>query len=271
MVTPINPLSITGRWLISLLLCAAMNVAHAQDDSESPSTFTIDIEGHQPASSPPTLLDAWLTIEQETPVNWARAFVVRGDLANEDRQHQQRLSAELDGLSLQFRLLSHPEIAAGLRAWQEALTKLDKGRVPGRVDPTWLMAHLREVPRVADVDQIGWCKTPNWVEAWTPLGVQRVRWEPEMTTDTLLDQLPEAAYANADTLQLVTPQGEVRGLGIAAWNHEQAPLAPGSRVIVALPLDSVSARWVNVALPQFLATRLPGDECITVDSAHLYQ
>jgi len=271
MVTPHNRLSSASLWLLALALCSVVGGAHAQDDTEPASTFTIDVEGHQPPPPEPTLLDAWLEIEQEMPVNWARAYVVRDDLEAEDRHRRQRLVAELDGLAMQARLLAAPEVADGLQAWQEGLTKLDKGRIPGRVDPTWLMAHLRQVPRIEDIDQMGWCETPNWVEAWTPLGVERLTWQPGMTTDTLLDGLDETAYARADTMQLVSPQGEVRELGIAAWNHEQAPLPPGSRVVIALPLASVSAQWVDVALPQFLATRLPGDECISVVPAHLYQ
>ncbi|OLO03402.1 MULTISPECIES: capsule biosynthesis GfcC family protein [Salinicola] len=271
MVSPHNWLPPAFSRVVALLLCSLAGLASAQDDTQPASTFTIDIEGQMPAPPAPSLLDAWLTVERETPVNWSRAFVVRNALEAENRQRQQRLRAELEGLSLQARMLAAPEIADGLEAWKEALGKLDKGRVPGRVDPTWLMAHLREVPKVEDVDQLGWCLTPDWVEAWTPFGVKRLAWQPGMTTDTLIDQLPEDAYARADTLQLVTPQGDIRELGIAAWNHDQAPLVPGTRAIIALPLESVGAQWIDMALPQFLSTRLPGDECITVDPANLYQ
>nr|WP_280338243.1 capsule biosynthesis GfcC family protein [Salinicola acroporae] len=217
------------------------------------------------------MLDAWLTVERETTVNWSRAFVARDDATAEDRQRQRRLDAELEGLAMQARLLAAPRVDNGLEAWREAIGKLDKSRIPGRVDPTWLMAHLRQVPQLEDVDALGWCQTPDWIEAWTPLGVTRLAWEPGMTTDTLLARLDGDAYTGADTLQLVSPQGEIHRLGIAAWNHQRAPLVPGTRVVVALPLDSVGAQWVDMALPQFLATRLPGDECITLDPAHLYQ
>ncbi|WP_110656176.1 capsule biosynthesis GfcC family protein [Salinicola halimionae] len=271
MVTPHNRLPQTARWILAIALWGLVSTAEAQDDTEPTSTFTIDIEGHQPPSQSPSLLDAWLTVEREAPVNWSRAFVVRDALAAEGRQRQRRLETELDGLAMQARLLNAPAIGDGLESWREALNKLNKGRVPGRVDPTWLMAHLRQVPRIEDVDELGWCSTPDWVEAWTPLGVKRLAWQPGMTTDTLMDQLPKDAYARADTLQLVTPQGEIRKLGIAAWNHDQAPLVPGIRAIIALPLESVGAQWVDMALPQFLSTRLPGDDCITVDPANLYQ
>lgn len=271
MVTPQNWLSSTYRWLLALSLCGFVGAVHAQDDIESVSVSSIDIEGHQSPSSKPTLLDAWLSIEREVSVNWSRAFVVRDDLVAEERHRQRRLIAELDGLALQVRLLSAPEVADGLRSWQQALSQLDEGRIPGRVDPTWLMAHLRQIPQIQDIDRMGWCQTPNWVEAWTLHGVERLPWQPGMTTDTLLEGLKGSAYDRADTLRLISPQGEISKLGIAAWNHEQAPLIPGSRVVISLPLDSISARWVDMALPQFLATRLPGDECITADPAHLYQ
>lgn len=263
----------TTRYWIAIALCALglAGNAGAQDDSEPTSTFTIDIEGRRPPSPSPSLLDAWLTVERETTVNWSRAFVARDDATAEERQRQRRLDAELEGLAMQARLLGAPRVGDGLEAWREALAKLDKGRIPGRVDPTWLMAHLRQVPRLEDVDALGWCQTPEWIEAWTPQGVTRLAWEPGMTTETLLARLDGDAYIGADTLQLVSPQGEIHRLGIAAWNHQRAPLVPGTRVVVPLPQDSVGAQWVDMALPQFLATRMPGDECITLDPAHLYQ
>lgn len=277
MVTPRFPFHRRRSWraarrFLAAALCGLglVGTAGAQDDTEPASTFTIDIEGRRPPVPSPSLLDAWLTVERETPVNWSRAFVARDDATAEDRQRQRRLDAELAGLAMQARLLDAPQVGDGLDAWREALGKLDQGRIPGRVDPTWLMAHLRQVPRLEDVDTLGWCQTPDWIEAWTPLGVARLAWEPGMTTDTLLDRLDGEAYASADTLQLVTPQGDIKSLGIAAWNHQRAPLVPGTRVVVALPLNSVGAQWVDMALPQFLATRLPGDECITVDPANIY-
>ncbi|WP_251976381.1 capsule biosynthesis GfcC family protein [Salinicola avicenniae] len=273
MVTPIGTHRSTGHgWLPGLLagvLTLVGSVALAQDDVEPATTFTIDIEG-TPVPESPTLLDAWSRIEAHTTVNWMRAFVVRQDLQAENEQEKRRLQAELEGLSLQARVLDAPGVAEGLSAWREALDRLDKGRVPGRVDPTWLMANLRDVPQVTDIDRIGWCATPDWVEAWTPLGIERLPWLPEMTTDDLLAALPSAATERADTLQVISPQGEVREIGIAAWNHEQAPLIPGSRLIVAVPLDSVGARWVDDALPHFLASRLPGDDCTLVDTDSLY-
>lgn len=277
MVTPRFPFHRRRSWraarrFLAAALCGLglVGIAGAQDDTEPTSTFSIDIERQHPPSPSPSLLDAWLTVERETSVNWSRAFVVRDSATAEDRQRQQRLDAELEGLAMQARLLNAPQVGDGLDAWRKALGKLDKGRIPGRVDPTWLVAHLRRVPRLEDVDALGWCRTPDWIETWTPLGISRLAWESGMTTDTLLDRLDGEAYASADTLQLVSPQGDIKSLGIAAWNHQRAPLVPGTRVVVALPLNSVGAQWVDMALPQFLATRLPGDECITVDPANLY-
>ncbi|WP_129591407.1 capsule biosynthesis GfcC family protein [Salinicola tamaricis] len=125
------------------------------------------------------------------------------------------------------------------------------------------MAHPRHMPALADLDRLGWCETPSWVEAWTPRGVTRLDWRPGMTTETLLEALPESARAQSEHLALIDPRGGIRRLGMAAWNHESATLVPGSRVVLQLPLDEVSARWVDASLPDFLATRLPGDICRT--------
>ncbi|WP_353982109.1 capsule biosynthesis GfcC family protein [Salinicola endophyticus] len=237
----------------------AFDAAATPPADEAP--VTIEIQGRTTVAT--TLLEAWSALSQQARVNWPFAYVgaERTDIAT--RQMQRRLRAELDGLAMQARLQRQTGLADGLGEWSRALDAQAPARIPGRVDPSWLMAHPRHMPALADLDRVGWCETPSWVEAWTPQGVTRLDWHPGMTTETLLNALPEAARAESERLALIDPRGGIRRLGMAAWNRQSATLVPGSRVVLQLPLDEVSARWVDARLPDFLATRLPGDTCHT--------
>ncbi|MCE3025557.1 capsule biosynthesis GfcC family protein [Salinicola sp. DM10] len=237
----------------------ALDAAAAPPADEAP--VTIEIEGRTATAT--TLLEAWSALSRHDRVNWPFAYVGAERTDSSTRQTQRRLRAELDGLAMQARLQRQPALASGLDEWSRALATKAPGRIPGRVDPSWLMAHTRQMPALADLDRLGWCETPDWVEAWTPQGVTRLDWRPGMTTEALLEALPESARAQSEQLALVDPRGGIRRLGMAAWNRQSATLVPGSRVVLQLPLNGVSARWVDASLPDFLATRLPGDTCHT--------
>jgi hypothetical protein len=149
-------------------------------------------------------------------------------------------------------------------------------RTPGRFDLPWLGAHLRQDPPLAKIALWGSCQPPGWVEVWHPGGVTRLPWREGMTLDEAIERLARGADGEADVSAdyawLITPTGERHRRGIAAWNAQTTPLAAGSRVMLALPgspsarLPSgsqVAGRLVNQRLPDYLATRLPGDDCTT--------
>lgn len=207
------------------------------------------------------LLDAWSIVEQAHHIPWANAFIQRSTPPSQSLSAN-RLIAELEGLHLRARLTGDSALANGLATWQQRLAQAGEARQPGRFDPAWLMANLRHVPPAREISALGWCAPVDWVEVWSPYGVRRISWQENMTTETLLDSLPRSASAYADHLHIITTLGEIRPLGIAPRNYQKVSIAPGSRITIELPMHSLEARWFDTALPRFLSTRLPGDDCV---------
>lgn len=218
--------------------------------------------------SAPRLSDAWFDTLQQSGrrVTWSHAFALEHLTADELDFQQRRLMAELGPLINQARLTGQSGLAEGLLAWYTELKDhyTLPARTPGRYDLPWLSAHQRDDPLLVNIALWGHCRVPSWVEVWHHGGVSTVAWHRGMTLDRALASLPEAAIGQAETATLVTPDGTLHTRGIAAWNHQATPLAPGSRVILPLPgpgHHTAAVRVVNQRLPAYLATRLPGSEC----------
>lgn len=219
--------------------------------------------------SEPRLSDGWLDrLADAPPVAWSHAFALRERTAVELDAQRRRLVGELGTLIASARL--DDAQTRGLAAWQQRLEDDDSlpARTPERLGLPWLGAHPRQDPRLERVALWGSCRPPNWVEIWHPGGITRLPWRQSQALDSALAQLErkEGATAGADNAWLITPAGALHKRGIAAWNAEATPLAPGSRVVLTLPdAGGASARTaaalVNERLPAYLATRLPGDDC----------
>ncbi|UYG06076.1 capsule biosynthesis GfcC family protein [Halomonas sp. M4R1S46] len=231
----------------------------------------------QSAATSPTLLEAWLAWQEErqasqaAPFDWAYSFALRANDALPLEQRRRRLVAELEVLSNTLELARDTDRADALTDWQRGLSSLpaEPARSPERLGLPHLASDLRRNPAMADIAALGTCTPPAWIETWTLEGVDRLRWTPGMSVEQALDALPGSATKGIDRVTLVTPLGETRDLGIAAWNHEGAPLAPGSRLVSLLPERGLGGTAegdiVNRELAAWLATRLPGDDCTIRD------
>lgn len=254
--------------LLAILAIAVVNLSVVMAEAQStPSNDLLSSSTERALAKLPrnaSLLDAWSIIQRGHHIPWANAFIIRRDTTSSPALDAKRLIAELEGLHLQARLMGDSALANGVATWQQRLSRMNMGesRQPGRSDPAWLMANLRHTPRIREISALGWCKPVNWVEVWSPYGVRRIPWKANMTTETLLDSLSKPASGYAEHLHIITTLGEIQPLSIAPWNYHQASLAPGSRITIELPLDSLGARWLDTALPRFLSTRLPGDDCV---------
>ncbi|UYF99280.1 MULTISPECIES: capsule biosynthesis GfcC family protein [unclassified Halomonas] len=224
-----------------------------------------------------TLADAWLETlsQQATPISWSHAYALL--LPDQQRYPQQRryLIEELGTLVISAQVTGNTIYAQALLKWQEALRSLENGamRSPQRLDLLALGTNLREAPLLENVAYWGVCDTPDWVEVWGLQGVSRTAWRPNMTIDDVKKALPEQTFNNIDHASLITPQGNVLRRGVAAWNHETTPLAPGSRLLIALPSrqglmgalpfpgTTEEPDIINQRLPGVLAAQLPGDQC----------
>lgn len=231
----------------------------------------------QTPTDPNSLAEAWLAgLEADnTPVIWSHSVALRHETAAGLPAHRTRLVEELNTLVISARVAGNTPLASGLARWVEALGADDPqlARTPGRFDLPWLGANLRQDVPLTTLAHWGICEVPDWVEVWSLSGVERMRWWPGLDLAALIAELPSTATQRADRAAVIGPFGQVRQWGIAAWNRETAPLAPGSRVMVQLPSrqglrdalpfpgTTVESELINERLPGYLATRLPGDEC----------
>lgn len=216
------------------------------------------------------LSDGWLSsLSPSSAVAWSHAFALRGDTAATLEGKRRRLVAELESLIIRARLDGSKQRASGLAAWRQRLAEGESlpARTPGRFDLPWLGAHLRQDPPLADIALWGSCAPPAWVEVWHLGGVTRLPWREGMALDEALERLarqPDGAVsASADYAWLITPTGERHRRGIAAWNAQATPLVAGSRVMLELNGSLAAGELVNQRLPDYLATRLPGEDCTT--------
>ncbi|MCE8015047.1 hypothetical protein HOP62_03030 [Halomonas sp. MCCC 1A17488] len=217
----------------------------------------------------PRLSDLWLA-QPALPEPPAYSYYLLERQQEPQQRRARRLREELATLIDWYSLAGRSDMARGLAAWQAAIVELQAaaGRTPARADLAALLASPRHDPSLASLAAVGHCDVPEWVELWHFGGVTRHRWTPGMSLRELLRQQPDAHRAGADEAWLIAPQGAPRRLGVAAWNAGDAPLVPGSRVAIALPEPVQESDWVNRALPDFLATRLPGDACQAVALPH---
>ena len=223
------------------------------------------------------LSDAWVNVLGETPgaIDWGHAVATRRATLEALPAQQARLQAELDTLVASARLGGRNGLSRGLAAWRQAIADadLERSRTPGRHDLPWIAADLRRDLPMTDVASLGHCEPPRWVEVWHLRGITRVHWHSQMTLAETLGGMPDSTTKRINRAAVITPIGEIQVRGIADWNREVTGLAPGARVVLqlpeaqdlraALPFPGTveEAGWVNQALPEFLATRLPGEEC----------
>lgn len=233
--------------------------------------------GAEPPPPPATLADAWLTVEAQRPgpLAWQHAFALRDTTAETLPRLRRRLIGDLYTLAVSARVAGNTPQHEGLLAWRARLQSWGDThiRTPGRLDLPWLAANLRHNPAMERIVHYGVCEPPTWVELWSQAGVMRLDWVPGLSVAQALDALPAAAAEASDVAAIVTPMGIIQRRGIAAWNHEPAPLVPGSRVVLELPsrqglkgaLPFPGTRdeldLINQRLPELLAARIPAEQC----------
>jgi len=266
----ILPLSLWGNALGS----ESEAIAASADSTAPHESGSQDQQSTQPA----TLAEAWLAwqerrhAEGQAPLDWAYSFALRQEDAAEASSHQARLVAELRILGERLAIEGELEPAAGLNAWATAIQAASSAplRSPEPLGLPRLAADLRRNPSMAEIVHLGYCAPPSWLEAWTLSGVQRLPWHPGMQLDEALAMLPDEALTGVAHARLIDPTGETHRLGIAAWNHQPAPLPPGSRLLAELP-DQLAAqpatvKLINDRLSRYLARQLPGEECEVQES-----
>ncbi|MFC3283769.1 capsule biosynthesis GfcC family protein [Litchfieldella rifensis] len=215
-------------------------------------------ETSTPQQDVPTLLDAWLSMET---LPEGQAFYLRSADIDVLEWQALRLQKELaDQIDRQTQA-GATDLAEGLAQWQRQLVEPATLRTPVRADLVLLTANPRLAPRLSSLDSYGACRIPDWLEIWNFRGVTRLDWQPGSRLIETLERMPRDAYRSADDAKVITPSGTTHTQGIAAWNEEDIPLTPGSRIIIELSPDNPSMRWINDHLPAYLAARMPGNDC----------
>lgn len=266
--TPLVARFTTTAWLIGVIAVIVLASGYSALVSRA----------HADVVSPgPTLADAWLeTLPQlAEPVSWSHAYGLLAEDRPQFQQERRYLIEELTTLLMSARGSGNTTYSQTIAAWRDTLRGLEGQplRSPERLDLPKFGANLREAPLLSRVVLWGACEIPRWVEVWGLQGVTRAKWQPNMRIDTLADDLNPRTFTLIDYVHLITPQGKVLRRGIAGWNHEETPLAPGSRVIIelpnrqglvgALPFPGTTHELdiINQRLPGVLAAQLPGDQC----------
>lgn len=214
-----------------------------------------------PRAAQPVLIDLWFVLENFESVAWPYAFIRHRETGESQNVRAYNLVEELDNLIWRLRAAHFSPLAQALTQWRDRIARADDFRTPGRWGPAALLANPRNRPPVSAIAAIGTCPVPGWVQIWDRHGVRRIDWLPGMRLSTLLDDDGALHGANVDTVTLVTPQGENHERGVAAWNYRDAPVSPGTRIIVPLPLDGQASVWIHNALTEFLSHLVPGERC----------
>ncbi len=252
-----------GCALGAVIACFFFSSGYAADDGERNQTNTA-------ASAParPTLLNVWFELEQSGPVAWPYAFIRHADTGRNQSYRKQDLVEELGDLLWRLRAAHYTELADAMAEWEDRIAEADGFRTPGRWGAAALLAAPRNSPPLAAIEAVGACDVPRWVEVWDRHGVRRIEWVPGMRLGTLLDDGGALHGVGADTVALVSPPGQVYERGIAAWNYRDAPVSPGTRIVVPLPLDGRGPVWIKDALVAFLSHLVPGDACRQLSLKH---
>lgn len=157
--------------------------------------------------------------------------------------------------------------ARALHAWVEHLPAT--GRLPLEGDARRLEAGRGDSNRLlAAGDRFFYPQRPSTVSVVGAVGAPCVL--PHVAGRDALDYLRDcpvdAMSADADTLQVIQPDGQMQTLGIASWNRSQPQaLAPGAIIYVPLPAKVVGriAPELNNAMAAFLASQpLPHDRLV---------
>lgn len=238
----------------------------------SPALAAADNDASAGAAVQPTLLGLWFELQPLGAVSWPYAFIRHRETSATQNDRKQVLTEELDNLIWRLQAAGYSALADALTEWRQRIAVTDDFRTPGRWGPAALMANPRNSPPLSAVAAIGACRVPAWVEIWDGRGIRRIAWTPGMRLSTLLDDNGALQSTAADTVALVTPFGEIHRRGIAAWNYRDAPISPGTRIVVPLPLDGQASVWINDRLTGFLSHLVPGDQCrqltLNHESAH---
>jgi len=211
-----------------------------------------------------TLVDAWLAYPGLAELSAPYGFIRTSGIDGTAESQRQTILGELENLDWRLEQAAYTGYVDVVAQWRERLKDVDVFREPGRWDLAWLLSHPRQVPPIARVSAIGGCEMPDWVEVWDDSGVHRYAWSPQSTLSSLL-QRQSVTSGPKGRVTVVSPDGRIETYGIQSWNFQDTNLAPGTRIVAALPLSGAVFPWLRNAIARFLSYTPSGDDCRSID------
>ncbi|APC14808.1 hypothetical protein BLL42_03355 [Pseudomonas frederiksbergensis] len=133
------------------------------------------------------------------------------------------------------------------------------GREVAVLDPIALEVGFARNALLEDGDRLIYPARPSTVEVWGAVAQPcHVPYSAMQEARDYARQCAILSDAESDYLWLIQPDGQVRRVGVAAWNHQEgAVLAPGSRILVPIKNDDLDSPTpeLNQQLAEFLATQ----------------
>jgi hypothetical protein len=207
-----------------------------------------------------TVLDAWLAFPSLARSSAPYSYLRARPTAERVRIKRDDLFRELDDLRWRLEGNGYTKLVAALDQWKSRLAQLAVFREPGDWSPASLMAQPLRNPPIGEVAAIGACEVPDWVEIWSADGVRRTPWRTGLT----LSGLAKSDAMNVQGIKVasvVSPTGDVRRYGQAAFNKTDTALLPGARVVLPLPLGGEAFPWIRNTIAEVLAHAPSGENC----------
>ncbi len=133
------------------------------------------------------------------------------------------------------------------------------GRQVAVLDPIALEAGFARNALLDEGDHLIYPARPSTVEVWGAVEQPcLVPYSAMQDARTYARQCTVLSDAESDYLWLIQPDGQVRRVGVAAWNREEGVVAaPGSRILVPIRNDDPYSPTpeLNQQLAEFLATQ----------------
>ncbi|MEB0225196.1 capsule biosynthesis GfcC family protein [Pseudomonas sp. 10S4] len=133
------------------------------------------------------------------------------------------------------------------------------GRQIAALDPIALETGFALNALLDDGDRLIYPARPSTVEVWGAVAQPcHVPFDAMQEARAYAEHCAVLSDAESDYLWLIQPDGQVRRVGVAAWNREEGIVpAPGSRILVPIRIDDLESPTpeLNQQLAEFLATQ----------------
>lgn len=206
------------------------------------------------------LRDVILATQPNAESYWLGAAWLHRSL--EDKQARLKAGVLFDlKLLQQVSLLNGQDARAALSA--RLYGQVERLPVTGRqvavLDPIALEVGFALNARLDDGDRLIYPARPSTVEVWGAVAQTcHVPYNAQQEAHVYAQHCAILSDAESDYLWLIRPDGQVRRVGVAAWNFEKGVTpVPGSRILVPIRTDDLQSPTpeLNEQLAEFLATQ----------------